>query len=95
MIRKTFSLSRPLSLHMRCVSRIAVAASRFDADLRLEYNELSYDMTSVFSLNRVATLSNSFSVRADGADEEKALARIADVIADCMDDTNKGDTDIP
>lgn len=81
MIEKKVVVKNETGIHARPAGLIVREASKFKSNLTLIKDDKEYNAKSIMSLmTMAAACGQEITVRADGEDEEEALARISEII---------------
>ena len=84
MIERTLVVIAPLGLHARAAAKLVRLVSNFESDIQLQRidTSVSADAKSILSvLMLAASCGTQLHARADGSDEEAAIAAMADLFA--------------
>ncbi|MBT9450290.1 HPr family phosphocarrier protein [Akkermansia glycaniphila] len=81
MITKEFTILNKLGIHARPAAQFVRAASKFDSDITVEKDEEAVDGKSIMGLMMLAVGHGSkITITITGADEEKAMEVLGDLI---------------
>lgn len=82
MAEKTVTVQNPTGLHARPASMLVQLASKFTSTIKLVKEVKEVDAKSLLGVMSLAVKQNdSVTVRAEGADAEEAVEKVADFIA--------------
>jgi phosphocarrier protein HPr len=74
MINKTFTVTEESGIHARPATLLVQAASKFDADIQLKYNEKSVNLKSIMGVMSLGiSHGGTMEILAEGTDEQAAL----------------------
>lgn len=83
MTEQEVTVTNSLGIHARPASLIVQAASGFDAEVKLEMEDIVADAKSIMSVMMLAAARDSkVTIRADGADEAEAVEAVAKLFED-------------
>ncbi|MCB5936914.1 phosphocarrier protein HPr [Caldibacillus thermoamylovorans] len=81
MVEKTYTVIEKTGIHARPATVLVQTAEKFDADVNLEYKDKTINLKSIMGVMAAGITSNSeIKIKADGPDEEQALAALDDVM---------------
>lgn len=81
MIEKKFKITDATGIHARPATHLVNTASQYDSEIALVYKEKSVNLKSIMGVMSLGIGQGAeITVRANGGDEEAALASIAEVI---------------
>lgn len=81
MAEKTFTVTAETGIHARPATVLVQTASKFDADINLEYNGKSVNLKSIMGVMSLGIPQGSqIKVSAAGADADEAVAGIAETL---------------
>lgn len=87
MIERQITIINKLGLHARAATRLAKAAARFEADIRISAGQSTVDVKSVMSLMLLAAAKGTLlTITAEGSDEDAAMEAIANLIDNRFDE---------
>ena len=87
MTERTVTIVNPLGLHARPAAQLVRLASSFAAHVELERDGLTVNAKSIMGVMMLAAERGAgLVVRADGADEEAAVAAVADLVGRGFDE---------
>jgi phosphocarrier protein len=83
MIEQEVTVINSLGIHARPASLIVQTAGEFDAEIKLEMEDVVADAKSIMSVMMLAAARDSkVTIRADGADEAEAVKAVAKLFED-------------
>ncbi|ETA73599.1 phosphocarrier protein HPr [Ligilactobacillus equi] len=78
---QNFHVIAETGIHARPATLLVQAASKFSSDITLTYNEKSVNLKSIMGVMSLGVGQNAdVTIKAEGADEEEALAAIAETM---------------
>ncbi|MBW4081430.1 phosphocarrier protein HPr [Paenibacillus sp. S150] len=78
---ETFVVTEESGLHARPASVLVQTASKFKAEIRIEYDGRSVNLKSIVGVMSLGVpQGHSFTIRSSGEDEEEAIAKLSSVI---------------
>ncbi|MEC0712475.1 phosphocarrier protein HPr [Bacillus haynesii] len=81
MINKTFTIIDQVGIHARPSTTLVQTASRFNADIYLEYNGKTVNLKSIMGVMSLGIPKDAvIKITAQGADEEDAIATLEQVM---------------
>jgi phosphocarrier protein len=81
MAEKTFTVTAETGIHARPATVLVQTASRFDADVNLEYNGKSVNLKSIMGVMSLGIPQGSqIKIIASGSDADEAVAGIEDTL---------------
>jgi phosphocarrier protein HPr len=81
MTEKTFKVIDPTGIHARPATSLVQAASKFDADIQLEYKGRSVNLKSIMGVMSLGIGQGAeIKISANGADEQEALNALAETL---------------
>jgi phosphocarrier protein len=81
MTEKTFKVTDPTGIHARPATALVQTASKFDADIQLEYKERSVNLKSIMGVMSLGIGQGAeIKIRANGADEQQALSALEETL---------------
>ena len=81
MIERQFEIKNKLGLHARAAAKLVHAAARFASDIKIRKGDEEVDGKSILGILLLAAGRGSvITVKADGPDEEEAVAAIQQLI---------------
>ncbi|AKH68855.1 phosphotransferase system HPr (HPr) family protein [Spongiibacter sp. IMCC21906] len=87
MVETKLTIINKLGLHARAAAKFVSTASAFSAKVEAEVDGRSVDGKSIMAVMMLAaTKGSDITIRCDGADEQKALNAITDIINNRFDE---------
>lgn len=81
MVNKTFTIIDETGIHARPATILVSVASKFNADITLEYNGKSVNLKSIMGVMSLGISKDAaIKVAAEGSDEKEALSIIEDTL---------------
>ncbi|KMY49968.1 phosphocarrier protein HPr [Peribacillus loiseleuriae] len=81
MVNKTFTIIDETGIHARPATILVSAASKFNADIMLEYNGKSVNLKSIMGVMSLGIPKDAvIKVSAEGSDEKEALSLLEDTL---------------
>lgn len=81
MIKKTFTIIDQAGIHARPATVLVNAISRFDAEMKLEYNEKTVNLKSIIGVMSLGVPKNAvIHIVAEGSQAEEAVTALEDVM---------------
>jgi phosphocarrier protein HPr len=81
MIEKTFTVTSDSGIHARPATTLVQTASKFDADINLEYNGKTVNLKSIMGVMSLGIPKGAqIKITANGADENDAIAAIEETM---------------
>ncbi|RXJ02566.1 phosphocarrier protein HPr [Anaerobacillus alkaliphilus] len=81
MVEQTFTITDATGIHARPATLLVNKASQFSSEISLVYKEKSVNLKSIMGVMSLGVGQGAqITIKADGADEEAALASLAEVI---------------
>ncbi|MCD7036103.1 phosphocarrier protein HPr [Metabacillus sp. GX 13764] len=81
MAEKTFKVTAETGIHARPATVLVQTASRFDADVNLEYNGKTVNLKSIMGVMSLGIAKDSdIKITANGSDEAEAIAAIEETM---------------
>ncbi|MCM3086858.1 phosphocarrier protein HPr [Bhargavaea ginsengi] len=81
MVEKQYTISASEGLHARPTSLLVGSLAPFSSDISLIYNDKTVNMKSILGVMALGVASGAtITVRAEGADENEAIAKIDEVM---------------
>ena len=81
MIKKTFTIIDQAGIHARPATVLVNAISRFDAEMKLEYNEKTVNLKSIIGVMSLGVPKNAvIHIAAEGSQAEEAVTALEDVM---------------
>ncbi|AIQ56522.1 phosphocarrier protein HPr [Paenibacillus sp. LMG 31459] len=81
MVMETFVVTEESGLHARPASVLVQTASKFKAELRIEYDGRSVNLKSIVGVMSLGVpQGHSFTISSFGEDEEEAIAKLSSII---------------
>lgn len=81
MVSKTFTIIDATGIHARPATILVSAASKFDAEIKLEYNGKSVNVKSIMGVMSLGIPKDAvIKISAEGSDEEEALSVLEDTL---------------
>ncbi|MET3574399.1 phosphocarrier protein HPr [Bhargavaea ullalensis] len=81
MIEKQFVISGSEGLHARPASKLVGSLAPFQSDISLIYKDKTVNMKSILGVMSLGVApGSSVTVRADGSDENEAIAKVEEVM---------------
>ncbi len=88
MIRREVEIVNKLGLHARAAARFVTVASGFAADIQLRRDDTEVNGKSIMGVMMLAAAQGTrLELIADGPDENEAIARLAELIANRFDES--------
>jgi len=86
-IRQEVEIVNKLGLHARAAARFVTVASGFEAEIKLRRDGTEVNGKSIMGVMMLAAARGTrLELEADGPDEEAALARLAELVANRFDE---------
>lgn len=83
MIERQATIVNPLGMHARPAAQLVKLASAFQSNIELVKDDLAINGKSIMGVMMLAAECGSFiTIKADGPDEEAAVAALAGLVAD-------------
>ncbi len=80
-MEKTILVKSTVGLHARLAAKVVQAASKYEVDIELHYNDKVIDIKSILGLMSLAIPSGqNVKVVANGADAAEAIAEISELL---------------
>ncbi|MGD6817557.1 phosphocarrier protein HPr [Metabacillus sp. 84] len=81
MAEKTFKVTAESGIHARPATVLVQTASRFDADINLEYNGKTVNLKSIMGVMSLGIAKDSeVKITASGSDESEAIAALEETM---------------
>ncbi|OIK09756.1 phosphocarrier protein HPr [Bacillus sp. MUM 116] len=81
MVNKTFTIIDETGIHARPATMLVSAASKFNAQITLEYNGKSVNLQSIMGVMSLGIPKDAvIKVSAEGSDEKEALSLLEDTL---------------
>ncbi len=88
MIRREVEIVNKLGLHARAAARFVTVASGFAADILVRRDETEVNGKSIMGVMMLAAARGTrLELVADGPDEDEAIARLAELVANRFDES--------
>lgn len=82
MEKRDFHVVADTGIHARPATLLVQAASKFNSDITLTYNDKSVNLKSIMGVMSLGVGQNAdVTIKAEGADEEEAIAAIAETMS--------------
>ena len=82
MEKRDFHIIAETGIHARPATLLVQAASKFNSDITLTYNDKSVNLKSIMGVMSLGVGQNAdVTIKAEGADEEEAIAAIAETMS--------------
>ena len=87
MIEKQVEIINKLGLHARAAAKLVSTAAKFGSRIEVEFGDQCADAKSIMAMMMLAaSKGSSIQIRADGGDEEIAMATILSLINNYFDE---------
>ncbi|AQU79586.1 MULTISPECIES: phosphocarrier protein HPr [Planococcus] len=74
MVSQQFTITDELGIHARPATILVNVANKFEADVKLVYNQKTVNLKSILGVMSLGiAFGSEFDIKADGSDEQKAL----------------------
>ncbi|KYC74003.1 MULTISPECIES: phosphocarrier protein HPr [Bacillus subtilis group] len=81
MAQKTFKVTADSGIHARPATVLVQTASKYDADINLEYNEKTVNLKSIMGVMSLGIAKGAeITISASGADENDALSALEETM---------------
>jgi phosphocarrier protein HPr len=81
MVEQTFTIIDSAGIHARPATLLVQAASKFDAEVELEYKGKSVNLKSIMGVMSLGVVHGAdIKVKASGSDEQKALETVREAL---------------
>lgn len=81
MTEKMFTITDPTGIHARPATTLVQAASKFDADINLEYNGKAVNLKSIMGVMSLGIPNGAeIKITAEGSDAQEAVAALAETM---------------
>ncbi|MCS0543850.1 phosphocarrier protein HPr [Aeromonas veronii] len=82
MAEKTFKITSESGIHARPATVLVQAASKYNSDIQLEYNEKSVNLKSIMGVMSLGIGQGAeVKIVAEGSDEEEVIANLTEIMA--------------
>lgn len=81
MVEKQFTVTADTGIHARPATLLVQAASKFNADIQLEYKGKTVNLKSIMGVMSLGiSQGGEINISADGSDEQEAIASLEDTL---------------